>query len=58
MFILLVNVLQSELATSDSPGLGEVVGGVMGDDSPSGANNAWALISGKLSADAVANTLK
>ncbi len=27
---------------------GEVVGGVMGTDSPSGANNAWALTSGKL----------
>lgn len=37
---------------------GEVVGGVMGDDSPSGANNAWALTSGKLSAEAVVNSLK
>ncbi|WP_339256277.1 FAD-dependent oxidoreductase [Paenibacillus sp. FSL P2-0136] len=37
---------------------GEVVGGVMGDDSPSGANNAWALTSGKLSAEAVADKLK
>ncbi|WP_019908755.1 FAD-dependent oxidoreductase [Paenibacillus sp. HW567] len=37
---------------------GEVVGGVMGDDSPSGANNAWALTSGKLSADEVATKLK
>lgn len=37
---------------------GEVVGGVMGDDSPSGANNAWALTSGKLSAEAVKNSLK
>lgn len=27
---------------------GEIVGGVMGDDSPSGANNGWALTSGKL----------
>ncbi|WP_111897154.1 FAD-dependent oxidoreductase [Aerococcus mictus] len=39
------------------PGLyaaGEVVGGVMGTDSPSGANNAWALTSGKLAAEAVA----
>ncbi|AMB96459.1 FAD-dependent oxidoreductase [Aerococcus urinae] len=38
------------------PGLyaaGEVVGGVMGTDSPSGANNAWALTSGKLAAEAV-----
>lgn len=32
---------------------GEVVGGVMGSDSPSGANNAWALTSGKLAAEAV-----
>lgn len=43
------------------PGLfaaGEVVGGVMGDDSPSGANNAWALTSGKLSAEAVAEEIK
>ncbi|MCP1639139.1 fumarate reductase flavoprotein subunit [Streptococcus gallinaceus] len=30
---------------------GEVVGGVMGTDSPSGANNAWALTSGKLAAE-------
>jgi fumarate reductase flavoprotein subunit len=37
---------------------GEVVGGVMGDDSPSGANNAWALTSGKLSAEAVAGEIK
>lgn len=37
---------------------GEVVGGVMGDDSPSGANNAWALTSGKLSAEAVAAEIK
>jgi urocanate reductase len=34
---------------------GEVVGGVMGTDSPSGANNAWALTSGKLAAESVAN---
>jgi fumarate reductase flavoprotein subunit len=43
------------------PGLfaaGEVVGGVMGDDSPSGANNAWALTSGKLSAEAAAAEIK
>ncbi|MBF0778617.1 FAD-dependent oxidoreductase [Streptococcus cuniculi] len=33
---------------------GEVVGGVMGTDSPSGANNAWALTSGKLAAEQVA----
>ena len=39
------------------PGLyaaGENCGQVMGDDSPSGANNAWALTSGKLAADAIA----
>lgn len=35
---------------------GEVVGGVMGTDSPSGANNAWALTSGKLAAES-AHTL-
>ena len=43
------------------PGLyaaGEVVGGVMGDDSPSGANNAWALTAGKLSAESVATNIK
>ena len=33
---------------------GENCGQVMGDDSPSGANNAWALTSGKLAADAIA----
>lgn len=32
---------------------GEVVGGVMGTDSPSGANNAWALTSGKLAAEQI-----
>ncbi|MGT2638104.1 oxidoreductase [Streptococcus ratti] len=32
---------------------GEVVGGVMGTDSPSGANNAWALTSGKLAAEKI-----
>lgn len=39
------------------PGLyaaGEIVGGVMGSNSPSGANNGWALTSGKLAAEAVA----
>lgn len=38
------------------PGLyaaGEMTGQVMGDDSPSGANNAWALTSGKLVADSI-----
>jgi len=42
------------------PGLyaaGEIVGGVMGDDSPSGANNGWALTSGKLAAEAIATKL-
>ena len=33
---------------------GENCGQVMGDDSPSGANNAWALTSGKLAAYAIA----
>ncbi len=37
---------------------GEVVGGVMGSDSPSGANNAWALTSGKLAAEAVCEVTK
>lgn len=32
---------------------GELVGGVMGTDSPSGANNAWALTSGRLAAESV-----
>lgn len=32
---------------------GEVVGGVMGTDSPLGANNAWALTSGKLAAESI-----
>ncbi len=39
------------------PGLyaaGEVVGGVMGSNSPSGANNGWALTSGKLAAESIA----
>ena len=33
---------------------GEVVGGVMGSKSPSGANNGWALTSGKLAAESIA----
>lgn len=33
---------------------GELVGGVMGDDSPSGANNGWAVTSGKLAAESIA----
>ena len=37
---------------------GEVVGGVMGDDSPSGANNGWAVTSGKLAAEQIAEALK
>lgn len=37
---------------------GEVVGGVMGDDSPSGANNGWAVTSGKLAAEAIAAALQ
>lgn len=43
------------------PGLyaaGEVVGGVMGDDSPSGANNGWALTSGKLAAESIYQGIK
>ena len=32
---------------------GEVVGGVMGSNSPSGANNGWAVTSGKLAAEAI-----
>lgn len=37
---------------------GEVAGGVMGDDSPSGANNGWAVTSGKLAAESIAEALK
>jgi fumarate reductase flavoprotein subunit len=37
---------------------GEIVGGVMGDDSPSGANNAWALTSGKLASESLAEKIK
>ena len=36
---------------------GELVGGVMGDDSPSGANNGWAVTSGKLAAESIAEAL-
>ena len=36
---------------------GEVVGGVMGDDSPSGANNGWEVTSGKLAAQSIAADL-
>lgn len=34
---------------------GETVGGVMGDDSPSGANNGWAVTSGYLAAASIAD---
>lgn len=37
---------------------GEVIGGVMGDDSPSGANNGLAVTSGKLAAEQIAKTLQ
>ncbi|MGX7197371.1 FAD-dependent oxidoreductase [Enterococcus olivae] len=37
---------------------GELVGGVMGSDSPSGANNAWALTSGKLAAENVQSQIE
>lgn len=43
------------------PGLysaGEIAGGVMGDDSPSGANNAWALTSGKYVSEVIKKDLK
>ncbi len=36
---------------------GEIGGGVMGDDSPSGANNAWAITSGMLAGEAAYNFL-
>ncbi len=43
------------------PGLyaaGELVGGVMGDDSPAGANVGWALTSGRVAADAIKAAVK
>ena len=43
------------------PGLyaaGELVGGVMGDDSPAGANVGWALTSGRVAADAITKAVK
>ncbi len=57
---LVVNTsLQVESADGEVIGglyaAGEVVGGVMGSNSPSGANNGWALTSGKLAAEAIAN---
>ena len=45
---------ENDTAISGLYAAGEVVGGVMGDDSPSGANNGWALTSGKLAAEAIA----
>ena len=43
------------------PGLyasGELVGGVMGDDSPAGANVGWALTSGRYAADEITKAIK
>lgn len=37
---------------------GELVGGVMGDDSPAGANVGWALTSGRYAADRMAEAIK
>ena len=56
---LVINESLQVMNTNDQPieGLfaaGEVVGGVMGSNSPSGANNGWALTSGKLAAEAIA----
>lgn len=59
-------VVNSNLQVLDNDGdtieglyaAGEVVGGVMGSNSPSGANNAWALTSGKLAAEAIAANSK
>ena len=39
-------------------GAGEIVGGVMGDDSPAGANVGWALTSGRVAADSIADAIK
>lgn len=36
---------------------GELVGGVMGDDSPAGANVGWALTSGRVAADAITKAI-
>ncbi len=50
-----LNVMnKSGEAVSGLYAAGEVVGGQMGDDSPSGANNGWALTSGKYAADVIA----
>lgn len=59
---LVVNTDLQVINTSDEviPGLyaaGETVGGVMGDDSPSGANNGWAITSGMLAGESVATDL-
>ena len=56
---LVVNTSLQVLNNNDEviPGLyaaGETVGGVMGDDSPSGANNGWAVTSGMLAGESVA----
>lgn len=37
---------------------GEIIGGVMGSDSPSGANNGWAVTSGKYVAEKIAEQQK
>lgn len=55
-------VINDKLQVEDADGnvigglyaAGEVVGGVMGSNSPSGANNGWALTSGKLAAEQIA----
>ena len=56
-------VINDQLQVEDADGnvigglyaAGEIVGGVMGSNSPSGANNGWALTSGKLAAESIAN---
>ena len=60
---LIINTQMQVLNTANEavPGLyaaGEVTGGVMGDDSPSGANNAWAVTSGKLAAESAVKQIK
>lgn len=60
---LVVNTELQVMNTSDEviSGLyaaGEVIGGVMGDDSPSGANNGWAVTSGKLAAENIAAAME